>query len=190
MLFRSETARALNGYWSAAHPNPRRAFVALGSNVGDRMAYLSRACKLIDAIPLTSLVAASKAYESEPAYGIATSVANAVVEIRTELSPLVLLDELLEVENELDRVREPGEEGHGPRTVDCDLVWMEGEFHAGRKLTLPHRGLGERDFVLIPLADLQNNPSRFLSHYGVDVVDEMARVGRVRAVLGDIPWEA
>ena len=183
------TARALNGFWGIAHPNPKRAFVALGSNVGDRMAYLARACREIDAIPLTSLVATSKAYESEPAYGIATPVANCVVEIRTELAPLVLLDALLEVENKLGRVRNPGEEGHGPRTMDCDLIWMEGEVHAGRKLTLPHKGIAERDFVLTPLADLQNDPARFLAQSGIQVVDEDKLVGKIRRELGEIAWE-
>lgn len=180
---------ALDGYWGASHPYPRRAFVALGSNVGDRVGYLGRACREIDAIPLTTVVGVSHAYESEPAYGIATPVANCVVEIRTELNPLVLLDDLLAIETELGRMRIPGQEGHGPRTIDCDLVWMEGETHAGRRLTLPHRGLGERDFVLVPMADLQHDPVRFLSHEGVEVVPEDERVGRVLSDLGEVSWQ-
>ena len=183
------TARALDGYWGVAHPLARRAFVALGSNVGDRVGYLARATRRIDAIPLTAVFATSRAYESEPAYGIATPVANCVIEIRTELSPLVLLDQLLAVEDQLDRVRDPATLGHGPRTIDCDLVWMEGETHAGRKLTLPHKGLHERDFVLVPMEDLQHNPARFLAHQGVEVVPEDQRLGRIIADLGEIPWQ-
>ena len=181
--------QALDAYWSVAHPDPRRAYLSLGSNVGDRVGYLARACTLIDAIPLTCVVGVSHAYETEPAYGIATPVANCVVEIRTELAPLVLLDSLLEVENQLGRVRVAGQEGHGPRTIDCDLAWMEGEVHAGRRLCLPHRGLGERDYVIVPLEDLMHDPARFLAHEGIAVTPTEDRVGRVRSDLGEIQWQ-
>lgn len=182
-------AQAIDSYWSVAHPDPRRAFVALGSNVGDRLEYLARATALINTIPLTCVTAVSHAYETDPAYGIALPVANAVAEIRTELAPLVLMDALLDVENQLGRERIPGEEGHGPRTIDCDLAWMEGETHAGRRLTLPHAGLGERDFVLIPMEDLMHDPVRFLAHAGVKVLPREERVGLVREDLGEIAWE-
>ena len=184
-----DVAQTMNAYWAIAHPDPRRAFVALGSNVGDRIEYLARACALINAIPLTCVTAVSHAYETDPAYGIALPVANAVAELRTELAPLVLLDALLDVENQLGRTRVPGERGHGPRTIDCDLVWVEGESHAGPKLTLPHPGLGERDFVIVPMEDLMHDPVRFLTHAGVSVRPREERVGLVRADLGEVAWE-
>lgn len=182
-------SQALNSYWSVAHPDPRRAFVALGSNVGDRLDYLRRAVSLINAIPLTCVTGVSRAYETDPAYGIAMPVANAVAEIRTELAPLVLIDELLGVEKKLGRTRPAGQEGHGPRTIDCDLLWMEGETHAGRKLALPHPRLGERDFVTVPMEDLMHDPERFLAHAGISVLPREQRVGLVRADLGEISWE-
>lgn len=182
-------AQALNSYWSVAHPDPRRAFVALGSNVGDRLEYLKRAAALINAIPLTCVTAVSRAYETDPAYGIAMPVANAVAEIRTELAPLVLIDALLDVEKKLGRTRPVGQEGHGPRTIDCDLLWMEGESHAGRKLALPHPRLGERDFVIVPMEDLMHDPERFLAHAGISVLPREQRVGLVRADLGELAWE-
>lgn len=182
-------AQALNSYWSVAHPDPRRAFVALGSNVGDRLEYLKRATALINAIPLTCVTAVSRAYETDPAYGIAMPVANAVAEIRTELAPLVLIDALLDVEKKLGRTRPAGQEGHGPRTIDCDLLWMEGESHAGRKLALPHPRLGERDFVIVPMEDLMHDPERFLAHAGISVLPREQRVGLVRADLGELVWE-
>ncbi len=78
-------------------------FVALGSNVGDRVGYLfaQRSSSRNSADPCCF---SSHAYETEPAYGIATPVVNAVAEIRTELHPHVLM-ELLEVENALNRTR-------------------------------------------------------------------------------------
>ena len=182
-------AQALNSYWAVAHPDPRRGFVALGSNVGDRLDYLRRAASLINEIPLTCVAGVSRAYETDPAYGIAMPVANAVVEIRTELAPLVLIDELLAIEKKLGRTRPAGQEGHGPRTIDCDLLWMEGEVHAGRKLALPHPRLGERDFVIVPMEDLMHDPVRFLEHAGVHVLPREERVGLVRADLGELTWE-
>ncbi|MCI1665730.1 MAG: dihydropteroate synthase [Atopobiaceae bacterium] len=182
-------SQALDSYWSVAHPDPRRAFLSLGSNVGDRIGYLGKACALIDSIPLTCVVGVSHAYETDPAYGIAKPVANCVVEIRTELAPLVLLDSLLAVEDQLGRERVAGQEGHGPRTIDVDLAWMEGETHAGRRLTLPHRGLGERDYVIVPLEDLMHDPVRFLEHGGVKVKPQDERVGLVRSDLGEVAWE-
>ena len=182
-------SQALDSYWAIAHPDPRRAFVALGSNVGDRVEYLARACELINAIPLTCVTGVSHAYETDPAYGIALPVANAVAEIKTELAPLVLLDALMGVEKQLGRKRVPGQEGHGPRTIDCDLLWMEGETHAGRKLSLPHPLLGERDFVLVPMEDLMHDPVRFLTHAGISIKPREERVGLVRADLGEISWE-
>lgn len=185
----AEVSEALNSYWPLAHPDPRRAFVALGSNVGDRVEYLAKACQLIHKIPLTCVTNVSHAYESFPAYGIALPVVNAVAEIKTELAPMVLLDALLDVENQLGRVRPKGQDGHGPRTIDCDLVWMEGETHAGKKLTLPHPGLAERDFVVVPMEDLMHDPVRFLAHSGVQVLERDKRVGFVREDMGEISWE-
>lgn len=185
----AQAAQAINGYWAAARKDPRQGFISIGSNVGDRMGYLAAACKGINAIPLTCVVAVSQAYETAPAYGIATPVANAVVEIKTELHPLVLMDFLLDVENQNDRVRSDETAGFGPRTLDCDLMWVEDEQHAGPKLTLPHPRMGERDYVLVPMEDLMHDPVRFFSHAGVDVLPPEERVGHVLSELGVIEWE-
>ncbi len=195
-------AQAVNAYWAVSHKDPRQGFVSLGSNVGNRIGNIARAVRLIDEIPLTCVVNVSHAYETEPAYGIATPVANAVAEIRTELHPLVLMERLLGVENELGRIRErpaDGEKtatsspkkkpGTGPRTIDCDLVWVEGERHAGSKLTLPHPRAGERDYVIVPMEDLMHAPERFLAHGGIAVTPREDRVGHVTADLGEVAWE-
>ena len=188
-------SQAVNAYWAVSHKDARQGFVSLGSNVGNRVANLARATQLIDEIPLTCVVNVSHAYETEPAYGIATPVANAVAEIRTELHPLVLMGKLLEVENELGRIRadaatrDPKKPGTGPRTIDCDLMWVEGERHAGSRLTLPHPRLGERDYVIVPMEDLMHDPVRFLTHGGVEVLPREQRVGLVTADLGEVAWE-
>ena len=186
-------AQAVNAYWSVSHKDARQGFVSLGSNVGNRVANLARAAQLIDEIPLTCVVSMSHAYETEPAYGIATPVANAVAEIRTELHPLVLMDALIKVEDDLGRIREkdrdPKKPGSAPRIIDCDLIWVESEAHAGRRLVLPHPRLGERDYVIVPMEDLMHDPERFLMHAGVPVTPRDERVGHVTADLGEISWE-
>lgn len=182
-------AQAVDAFWAVAQKDPRQAFVALGSNVGDTMDNLARAARLIDALPMTCVTQVSHAYETEPAYGIETPVVDAVAEIRTELAPLVLMDKLLGIEEQMGRVRDPAKKGHGPRTIDCDLVWFEEERHAGPKLTLPHPGLGERDYVLVPMEDLMSDPARFLKHSGVAVKPVEERVGHVLADLGPVAWQ-
>ena len=179
-------AEFLAGYWSVAHSQPRRAFIALGSNMGDRLQNVRAARDLIAQIPLTCVSHCSRIYESEPAYVTdQQSFANAVVEIRTELAPTVLLDEIMKVEQQVGRVRE-GAEPNGPRVIDCDLLWMEGEIHGGEKLRLPHPKLGERDFVLIPLEDLVHDPARFFRFEGVEVLPPEERVGHVVGELGSL----
>ena len=67
-------------------------------------------------------------------------------------------------------------------------MWVEGESHAGARLTLPHPRLGERDYVVLPMEDLMHNPERFLEHAGVKVLPRDQRVGAVTADLGPIDW--
>ena len=180
-------AQFLNGFWAVARPQPRRAFVALGSNMGQRLDNIRRARDLIAEIPLTCVSNCSRIYESEPAYETRQSpFANAVIEIKTELAPLVLIDELLDVENRMGRNRTKSAKPNGPRVIDCDLLWMDGETHGGAKLQLPHPRLGERDFVLVPLEDLMHDPARFFRYEGVPVLEPEERTGHVVGELGQM----
>ena len=180
-------AQFLNGFWAIARPQPRRAYVALGSNEGDRLENIRTARDLIAQIPMTCVSSCSHIYESEPAYETdQDAFANAVIEIKTELAPLILLDELGKVELQLGRDRSGKAKANGPRPIDCDLLWMDNEIHGGNKLRLPHPGLGERDFVLVPLEDLMHNPARFFRYEGVDVKEPEDRVGHVVAELGTL----
>ena len=177
----------LNGFWAIARPQPRRAYVALGSNEGDRLENIRTARDLIAQIPMTCVSSCSRIYESEPAYETdQDAFANAVIEIKTELAPLILLDELGKVELQLGRDRSGKAKANGPRPIDCDLLWMDNEIHGGNKLRLPHPGLGERDFVLVPLEDLMHNPARFFRYEGIDVKEPEDRVGHVVAELGTL----
>lgn len=180
-------AQFLNGFWAIARPQPRRAYVALGSNEGDRLENIRTARDLIAQIPMTCVSSCSRIYESEPAYETdQDAFANAVIEIKTEMEPLILLDELGKVELQLGRDRSGKAKANGPRPIDCDLLWMDNEIHGGNKLRLPHPGLGERDFVLVPLEDLMHNPARFFRYEGIDVKEPEDRVGHVVAELGTL----
>lgn len=180
-------AQFLNGFWAIARPQPRRAYVALGSNEGDRLENIRTARDLIAQIPMTCVSSCSRIYESEPAYETdQDAFANAVIEIKTEMAPLILLDELGKVELQLGRDRSGRAKANGPRPIDCDLLWMDNEIHGGNKLRLPHPGLGERDFVLVPLEDLMHNPARFFRYEGIDVKEPEDRVGHVVAELGTL----
>ncbi len=163
---------------------PRRAFVALGANLGDRVAALRAAVEAIGRLPLTEVVAASGVYDTEPAYlDGQPSFANAVLEVQSGLHPIALLEALLSIEDGAGRVRTVA---NGPRPLDLDLLWMERESHAGSRLTLPHPLMGERSFVLRPLADLVGDAERFCRDQGIPVAPADARVGRVTEALGGL----
>jgi 2-amino-4-hydroxy-6-hydroxymethyldihydropteridine diphosphokinase len=125
-----------------------RAFLGLGSNLGDRAAHLRAA---VSAVP--DLVATSPVYETEPVGGPDGQGAylNLVVELRTERSPRALLDAAQALERAAGRVREVR---WGPRTLDVDVLWIDGVVVDEPDLEVPHPRLWERRFVLAPLADL------------------------------------
>ena len=128
-----------------------RAYVGLGSNLGDREATLRRALDLLG--ERVAVVAVSSFRETEP-WGFADQpwFLNAVAAVETDAPPRDLLDELLAVERELGRTRDGPR--FGPRTVDLDLLLYGDEVVDEPELTVPHPRLHERRFALEPLAEL------------------------------------
>ncbi|MGY3945170.1 2-amino-4-hydroxy-6-hydroxymethyldihydropteridine diphosphokinase [Aeromonas tecta] len=128
-------------------------FVAIGSNLGDPIAQARRAVIALAALPQTELQQASPLYGSRP-MGPADQpdYVNAVVRLHTRLGPLALLDELQRIELEQGRVRK--DERWGPRTLDLDLLLYGEQRIQHERLTVPHYGMKEREFVLLPLAEL------------------------------------
>lgn len=183
------TVDALNTFWIASQEQTKKALIGLGSNVDDRMGYLSKAISAINSLPATCVSAVSHAYETEPAYGLNASAYNCCIEIKTQLAPMVLLDALLQIETDLGRTRSHGVHGHAPRTIDCDLLWMENEYHAGQRLQVPYMVSGEREFVMRPLQDIVKNPERLFQSAGVIVKPQSQRVGKIIADMGEITWE-
>jgi len=131
-----------------------RVFVAIGSNVGDRHAHVGHAATRLAELPQTQLVRLSGVIETEPVGGPAQGrYLNAVAELSTSLEPDALLQHLLAIERERGRNRAQ-EVRFGPRTLDLDLL-----IHGSRRirtpgLQVPHPRMAERDFVLVPLAEI------------------------------------
>jgi len=132
-------------------PLRRRAFVGLGSNLGDRRALLAGAVAGLRRGG--DVVAVSPLYETEPVGGPGGQgpFLNLVVELATSDSPRRLLERCQELEAAAGRVRR---ERWGPRTLDADVLYVEGEAVDDEDLTVPHPRMWERRFVLAPLADL------------------------------------
>ena len=128
----------------------RRAFLGLGSNLGDRWAYLREA---VAALPPDEVVAVSPVYETDPVGGPAGQppYLNLVVELVTERSPHELLEVARRLEETGGRVRA---ERHGPRTLDVDVLLVGDLVGAEPDLVVPHPRMHERRLVLSPLADL------------------------------------
>ncbi|NDY42760.1 2-amino-4-hydroxy-6-hydroxymethyldihydropteridine diphosphokinase, partial [Dissulfurirhabdus thermomarina] len=136
---------------AAAAPPPRRAFVGLGANIGDRRANIQAAIRRLHRPPDIRVLRCSGLYETEPV-DMATPhwFLNGVAEIRTRLSPEALLEVLMAVERELGRNRALG----GDRPLDLDLLYLEGVHLRRPGLQVPHPRLAERRFVLTPWAEL------------------------------------
>ncbi len=131
------------------------AYLALGSNLGDRLETLQRAVDLLEARPGIDVVRSSRVYETDPVGPPQPAYLNAVVEVRTDLEPQELLKETQAVEDELGRVRA---ERWGPRTIDVDVLTFDDRVIDEPELVVPHPRMHERGFVLVPLGELDADP--------------------------------
>ena len=132
-------------------------YLGLGSNVGDRRMNLQATVELLWAHDVTVLLS-SAVYETEPVGEVLDQRAfyNACVRVETELAPEALLDACKAVEHAFGR-KLAGEEGyvkHGPRAIDVDVLRLGHMTYASERLTLPHREVTSRRFVLVPLLEL------------------------------------
>ncbi len=124
-----------------------RALLALGSNLGDRRALLQGA---VDALP--DVVAVSDVYETAPVGGPDQGpYLNGVVCLETDLGARALLEVAQQCEAAAERVRV---ERWGPRTLDVDVLWVDGQKVDEPDLVVPHPRMFERAFVLVPLRDV------------------------------------
>ena len=157
--------------------NPRRAVIALGSNLGNRLETLQGAVDALEDTPGVRIKAVSPVYETQPwgvAPGSQPTYFNAVVVLKTTLPPSSLLERAHAVEEAFHRVRD---ERWGPRTLDVDIVAYADVVSDDPELTLPHPRAHERAFVLAPWLDV--DPAARLPGRGAvaDLLDAVTRAG-------------
>lgn len=130
------------------------AFIGLGANLNNPVAQIERALAAVAALPDTTLLHRSGLYGSRP-MGPADQpdYVNAVAQLVTRLTPDQLLTALLAIERRQGRERSPAQR-NGPRTLDLDLLMHGDAVRTDPALVLPHPGAHERDFVLVPLAEI------------------------------------
>ena len=132
-----------------------KAILSLGSNLGDRTAWLKKAAKAINSLPETDITTRSSIYETEPLDVPKSfkdkSFLNAIVIIQTLLSATDLSNSIHNIEEQFQRKRETPNQ---PRTIDIDIITFDDLVSQDKELTLPHPRAHLRRFVLEPLAEL------------------------------------
>jgi 2-amino-4-hydroxy-6-hydroxymethyldihydropteridine diphosphokinase len=134
------------------HPTKETAYLGLGGNLGDPQKSMGTALRMLDADPLSRVVAVSSLYRTPP-WGKTDQpdFLNATAEVLTSHSPRELLDRCLEAEQRLKRVRQ---ERWGPRLIDIDILIFGDKAVHEHGLEIPHPRMLERAFALAPLAEI------------------------------------
>ncbi|MFN2378253.1 MAG: 2-amino-4-hydroxy-6-hydroxymethyldihydropteridine diphosphokinase [Candidatus Binatia bacterium] len=129
------------------------AYIGVGTNLGDRLRNYRSALEKIGALPGTRIIGKSSMYESEPHGKARNWFLNGVVEIATELEAAPLLKELQKIETALGRKRDAAKTSVS-REMDLDILLFDHDTIESRNLKIPHPEMGNRKFVLLPLAEL------------------------------------
>lgn len=153
-----------------------RAYLSLGSNLGDRLGQLSEAVRRLERVPGIRLVSVSGVYETAPQGKTdQPEFLNCALSLDTDLDALTLLEAMHKVERRMGRIRA---ERWGPRTIDLDVLLYGTQVVKLPGLTVPHPRLGERAFVLVPLLEL-------LEGTGVRPTPDSAALRRMLEALPD-----
>jgi 2-amino-4-hydroxy-6-hydroxymethyldihydropteridine diphosphokinase len=128
-----------------------RVFIGIGANLGDAKLTVIQAIQALGALPQTQLIAQSSLFLSEPIESSGDDYINAVVELKTALTPAELLEELQHLEHANGRERPYH---NAPRTLDLDLLLYDAQQIDSATLTVPHPRMTGRAFVLIPLLQI------------------------------------
>lgn len=153
--------------------------IGLGSNLGDRGAYLAHGVQQIASSSHARIKALSSVYETAPLGPPQPHYLNAALRLETQLTPEALLDTLLAIERGLGRTRSVR---WGARTLDLDVLWSAHAFHSAR-LRIPHASLHERTFALAPLLDVA---PELLPSYG----EALQKLGGAPAKYGALVFDA
>jgi len=163
-----------------------RAWVGIGSNEGDRLGFVKRGLSALAETAKIELAVVSSLYDTTP-YGVEDQprFLNLVAGFDTSLEAEAFLARMLETEDRCGRVRR---ERWGPRTLDLDLLMFGDQMMATDILTLPHPGIAERAFVLVPFAEVA--PEVEVPGTGATVSQLLERLGETEGAvnrIGDAP---
>lgn len=129
-------------------------YLCLGSNIGDRVGYVQQATSLLGGIEGVKIVRTSSLYETQPWLEKEMDwFVNAVIEIKTSLTPQELLSECQRIEKQLGRVRQDAEVFEN-RTIDIDILFYGDDVISELDLQIPHKFLHQRAFVLVPFLEI------------------------------------
>lgn len=161
-----------------------KAYLGLGTNMGDRFEYLASACTILSENENINITKKSKIYETKAwGYTDQADFLNMCLEIQTSLDEFKLLEVCQEVEQKLNRERIIR---WGPRTIDVDILFYNDIILNDEKLSIPHPRISERAFVLIPLIELNKN--LVINNKTIDVyLDSLSSEerGQVKEYIGD-----
>lgn len=136
--------------------SPIVAYIGLGSNLSGPVEQIKKAIKKVEVIPHSRLLSVSSLYLSKPmGPQDQDDYINAVLALETSLNAIELLNSLQSIENNAGRVRK--ENRWGARILDLDIILFGDEIINTERLTIPHYGMNEREFVLLPLAEIAPN---------------------------------
>lgn len=134
-----------------------RAYLGLGSNLGDRVGYIQQAVRFLNDADGIEVIETSSFYETEPIGMEAEKwFVNAIVEIETVIEPDDLIDITMDIEKKLDRVRDANmsKDTYLPRTIDIDILFYGDEIYSSEKVQIPHPRVHERAYALVPMLEL------------------------------------
>ena len=136
----------------------KTAYVALGSNMGNGEENIKAAINALNLVPGVRVEKVSRIFETKPwGYEAQHNFTNSCARLSVDISPEALLGVCLGIEAGMGRIREFR---NGPRIIDIDLIIYEGEERNTSELTLPHPGMKDRDFVLVPLSEVADEDIR------------------------------
>lgn len=161
-------------------------YLSLGSNMGDKEAYLKQAVQLLEEVPDLAVTAKSSLYLTEPlGFREQDFFLNAVLAIETMLEPRALLTVTQEIEHRLARKRTIR---WGPRTMDIDILLYNADEMTDPELVIPHPEMHRRRFVLAPLAEI--NPNLVIPGKGEvsKLLEECQDTGRISLVQKPNQW--
>lgn len=143
-----------------------KALLGIGTNIGDKIKNINDALESLSLVPDINVIKISSVYDTAPwGYTEQDNFYNIVCEVETKLSPNALLGVCLGIEAAMGRVRQFK---NGPRIIDLDVLLCENTVVDTPELTVPHPRIGERDFVLVPFAELYDRARA----YGFDYSEQ------------------